>query len=152
MAAAPTRLRSPAPQDLPKKGGKNLTKRVLGFLAVCLFSLSLGAAQSPAEKKAQTAPKAPLPMYQLAQAMAERLGTSLQVKTVIGEPMRVGKLTLIPIMMIDIGFGGGGGGAPQAPDVGGRGFFMSGEARPLGFVVVTKAGTQFISVGKVPGK
>jgi hypothetical protein len=29
---------------------------------------------------------------------------------------------------------------------------MSGEARPLGFVVVSKAGTKFVSVGKVPKK
>jgi hypothetical protein len=27
---------------------------------------------------------------------------------------------------------------------------MSGEVRPLGFVVVTKAGTKFVSVGKIP--
>jgi len=130
----------------------NLSKRTLGFFAVFLFSLSLAAAQAPAAKKAAPASKAPLPMYQLADEMAKRLGSSLQVKTVVGEPMKVGKVTIIPIMMIDIGFGGGGGGAPQAPDMGGKGFYMSGEARPLGFVVVTKAGTQFVSVGKVPAK
>jgi uncharacterized spore protein YtfJ len=87
-----------------------------------------------------------------AEEMAKRLNDSLQVKTVIGEPMKVGKVTLLPIMMIDIGFGGGGGGAPQAPEMGGKGFYMSGEARPLGFVVVTKAGTKFVSVGKIPKK
>jgi uncharacterized spore protein YtfJ len=130
----------------------NLPRRVLGFFAVCVLSLSLAAGQVPPEKKTQAPAKAPQPMYQLAQAMAERLGTSLQVKTVVGEPMKVGKVTLLPIMMIDIGFGGGGGGAPQNMEMGGKGFYMSGEARPLGFVVVTKAGTQFISVGKVPGK
>jgi uncharacterized spore protein YtfJ len=129
-----------------------LPERVLGFFAVCLFSLSLASGQAPPQKKAQPPSKAPLPMYQLAEAMAERLGSSLQVKTVVGEPMKVGKVMLLPIMMIDIGFGGGGGGAPQNPEMGGKGFYMSGEARPLGFVVLTKAGTQFISVGKVPGK
>lgn len=29
---------------------------------------------------------------------------------------------------------------------------MSGEARPLGFVVATKSGTKFVSVGKIPMK
>lgn len=89
-------------------------------------------------------------MDQLANSMAARLGNDLQVKTIVGQPMKVGRVTLIPIMMIDIGFGGGGGGAPQAPDMGGKGFYMSGEARPIGFVVVGKSGTQFLSVGKIP--
>jgi len=122
------------------------------FVMGILFC-GLAQVQAQIEKKLQPTPaKAPLPMYQLAEAMAQRLNSSLQVKTVVGEPMKVGKVTLIPIMMIDIGFGGGGGGAPQAPDMGGKGFYMSGEARPLGFVVVSKAGTKFVSVGKIPRK
>jgi uncharacterized spore protein YtfJ len=127
-------------------------RKTIAFLAVSLLIVSTALAQAPPEKKAQPQSKAPLPMYQLAEAMAQRLNNSLQVKTVVGQPMKVGKVTIIPIMMIDVGFGGGGGGAPQNPDMGGKGFYMSGEARPLGFVVVTKAGTQFISVGKIPKK
>ena len=123
---------------------------MLFVMGLLLSSLVQGHAQQ--EKKLQPQAKAPLPMYQLAEAMSQRLNSSLQVKTVVGEPMKVGKVTLIPIMMIDIGFGGGGGGAPQAPDMGGKGFYMSGEARPLGFVVVSKAGTKFVSVGKIPRK
>jgi len=42
--------------------------------------------------------------------------------------------------------------APQNPATGVEGFFMSGEARPLGFVAVTKKGTRFISVGKMAAK
>jgi uncharacterized spore protein YtfJ len=82
------------------------------------------------------------------------------VKTVVGEPVKVGSLTLIPIMMIDVSFGGGGmaapgspaAAAPQSPAMGVDGFFMSGEARPLGFVVIGKKGNRFISVGKTPAK
>jgi uncharacterized spore protein YtfJ len=129
-----------------------LRRSFFGFFALGLLVLSLAGAQAPVEKKAQPASKAPLPMYQLADEMAKRLGTSLQVKTAVGEPMKVGKVTLIPILMIDIGFAGGGGGAPQNPEMGGKGFYMSGDARPLGFVVITKTGTQFISVGKIPSK
>jgi uncharacterized spore protein YtfJ len=120
---------------------------------VGLFVCGLSQSLAQSEKKLQPAQaKGPLPMYQLAEAMAQRLTNSLQVKTVVGEPVKVGRVTLIPIMMIDIGFGGGGGGAPQAPEMGGKGFYMSGEARPLGFVVATKAGTKFVSVGKIPKK
>jgi hypothetical protein len=116
-----------------------LKSKILVFLAIGILGFGLSQAQAQTEKKAAGAQsKAPLPMYQLADEMAKRLTTSLQVKTVVGEPMKVGKVILIPIMMIDIGFGGGGGGAPQAPEMGGKGFYMSGEARPLGFVVSTK--------------
>jgi uncharacterized spore protein YtfJ len=130
-----------------------LKSKVLTFLVMGILICGLAQVQAQAEKKLQAGTaKASLPMYQLADEMAKRLMGSLQVKTVVGEPMKVGKVTLIPIMMIDIGFGGGGGGAPQAPEMGGKGFYMSGEARPLGFVVATKAGTKFISVGKIPLK
>jgi uncharacterized spore protein YtfJ len=130
-----------------------LKSKILTLLVIGLFFGALAQGQAQSEKKLQpTQAKAPLPMYQLAEAMAQRLNSSLQVKTVVGEPMKVGKVTLIPIMMIDVGFGGGGGGMPQNLDMGGKGFYMSGEARPLGFVVSSKAGTKFISVGKIPRK
>jgi len=130
-----------------------LKSKILTLLVIGLFFGALAQGQAQSEKKLQpTQAKAPLPMYQLAEAMAQRLNSSLQVKTVVGEPMKVGKITLIPIMMIDVGFGGGGGGMPQNLDMGGKGFYMSGEARPLGFVVSSKAGTKFVSVGKIPRK
>jgi hypothetical protein len=63
-------------------------------------------------------------------------------------------------MMIDVSFGGGGmtvpgapaAAAPQPPAMGVNGFFMSGEARPLGFVAISKKETRFISVAKTPVK
>jgi len=128
-------------------------KKTLVLFAIGILVCGLAQSQAQTEKKLQPAPaKGSLPMYQLAEEMAKRLNSSLQVNTVVGDPIKVGNVTLLPIMMIDIGFGGGGGGAPQAPDMGGKGFYMSGEARPLGFVVVTKAGSKFISVGKIPKK
>jgi len=130
-----------------------LKSKILILVVLGILFCGLAQAQAQTEKKLQPSPaKGQLPMYQLAEAMAQRLNSSLQVNTIVGEPIKVGKVTLLPIMMIDIGFGGGGGGAPQAPDMGGKGFYMSGEARPLGFVVVTKAGSKFVSVGKIPKK
>jgi uncharacterized spore protein YtfJ len=128
-----------------------LKSKIFALVVLLLFIGGLAQVQAQTEKKLQAPPaKAPLPMYQLAEEMSRRLTNSLQVKTVIGEPIKVGRVTLLPIMMIDVGFGGGGGGMPQNMDMGGKGFYMSGEARPLGFVVATKAGTKFVSVGKIP--
>ena len=119
---------------------------------------------SPAvgQKLPEKRPQAPAlqPANELADAMARRLSNDLHVKTVVGEPVKVGALTLIPIMMIDVSFGGGGmvapaglaAAAPQNPAPGVDGFFMSGEARPLGFVAIGKKGTRFISVAKTAAK
>jgi uncharacterized spore protein YtfJ len=107
-------------------------------------------ANSQVEKKSQ--PKTPLLTDQLAESLSQRLVNNLNVKHIVGEPIKVGKVTIIPIMMIDLGFGGGGGGAPQNQGLSGQGFFMNGEAKPIGFVIISKAGTQFISVGKIPSK
>ena len=135
-----------------------MNRKILIVIAAGLILGSLAGGQTQPEKK----PQAPAvqPASELANAMAQRLSDDLHVKTVVGEPMKVGSLTLIPIMMIDVSFGGGGmaapgspaAAAPQNPAMGVDGFFMSGEARPLGFVAIGKKGTRFISVGKTPAK
>jgi len=123
-------------------------------LVVCVLAAvwlaSLGGAQMPPAQK--PAPQASSPAFELADALAQRLGDRLNVRTVVGEAIKAGQVTLIPIMMIDVSFGGGGGGMPQNPAMGGSGFFMKGEARPLGFVAVTKKGTRFIGLGKAAGE
>ena len=122
------------------------------FFVMGLLLFSLASAQTSAQEKKQPQAKAPNPVLTITEAMASRLNNNLQVKNIVGEPLKVGQVTLIPILMIEVGFGGGGGGPTQGPQMGGSGFYMSGEARPLGFVVISKAGTQFISVGKIPRK
>ena len=115
-------------------------------LAAALWAAAIAAAQKP------TAPPAPPPQdpgAALADSLAQRLSGELHVKTIVGEPLRVGSVTLIPILMIDINFGGGGVAAPGA---GPGGYLMSGEARPLGFVAVTKKGTRFLTAGAAPVK
>jgi uncharacterized spore protein YtfJ len=138
--------------------------KMLKVLLAGLLLVSLGGAQNPPEKKPQAA--RPQPAHELADALAQRLGSELNVKTAVGEPIKAGAVTLIPIMMININFGGGGMSVPVGqpaaqpaltpqpakPALGGDGFYMSGEARPLGFVAITKNGTRFISVGKAAGK
>ena len=135
-----------------------MNRKIVIVVAAGLVLGSLAVGQNPPENR----PQAPAvqPANELADALAQRLSNDLHVKTIVGEPVKVGSVTLIPIMMMDISFGGGGvtapsgpaAAAPQNPAMGMDGFFMSGEARPLGFVAVTKKGTRFISVGKTPAK
>jgi hypothetical protein len=134
------------------KGGVPLKGRIAVFFVTGLLLFSLAAAETPGQEKTQPQAKASNPVLMITEAMTNRLNNNLQVKNIVGEPMKVGQVTIIPILMIEIGFGGGGGGPTQGPQMGGRGFYLSGEARPLGFVVISKAGTKFISAGKIPRK
>ena len=135
-----------------------MNRRMVTITVAGLILGSFAAGQTQQEKKPQAA--AVQPASELANALAQRLSNDLHVKTVVGEPVKVGSLTLIPIMMIDVSFGGVGMAAPGSPAaaapqslaMGVDGFFMSGEARPLGFVAIGKKGTRFISVGKTAAK
>jgi len=103
---------------------------------------SLAMAQKPAEKA--TAPAA-APAAELADGLAQRLSKELHVKTVVGEAIKAGSVTLIPILMVEVNFAGAGSQGPKPGAPGIDGFLMSGEARPLGFVAITKTKTRFIS-------
>jgi uncharacterized spore protein YtfJ len=129
-----------------------LKKITVGLFVAGVLFLSLAGPPSAAQEKTQPQVKPPNPVVAMTEAMVSRLNDNLQVKNVIGKPMKIGRVTIIPILLVDFGFGGGGGGPAQQSQMGGRGFYMSGEARPLGFVVISKTGTQFISAGKVPRK
>ena len=135
------------------------------FVLTAAAGLALGAialGQAPEQDPALNRTPA---ASELADVLTRRVGESLGVKAVVGKSVTAGSVTLIPILMIDINFGGAGlvspGGpstavpkaaAPQAPLAGADGFLMSGEARPLGFVVVTRRGTRFISVAQTSAK
>ena len=95
--------------------------------------------------------------------MAQRLSHDLNVKTVIGEPIKVGSVTLIPILMVDVKFGSAAtkmpSGAKAAQSAESQGsesqanlVYMSGEARPLGVVAITGKGTRFINLVKPDAK
>ena len=97
--------------------------------------------------------------FDLAGSLAQRLSNDLHVKTVIGEPIKVGSVSLIPILMIEVSFGGGAMTSPPSPASAQQGpaaaadaFLMSGEARPMGFIAITQQETRFISVAKQANK
>jgi uncharacterized spore protein YtfJ len=118
--------------------------RLLFLALTVLLIFGISAAQEKPKAKEVSVN----PIVSLTKAMTDRLANNLNVEKAVGKPIKVGKVTIVPIVMIDVGFGGGGGG----PQMVAQGFGMGGEAKPLGFVVITKAGTKFIPVGKVPRK
>ena len=122
-----------------------MSRKMVIVIAAGLMLGTLAAGQNAPEKK----PAAPAvqPASQLADSMAQRLSDELHVKTAVGAPVRVGSVTLIPIVRIEVSFGGGGVAGP-----GGDLFAMSGEVRPLGFLAITKTGTRFLSVAKAVAK
>ena len=128
---------------------------------LALGTVALGQAPEPQEPAVNPPPAA----SELADVLTRHVGEDLRVKAVVGKSVTVGAVTLIPILMIDINFGAAGlvppGGppsavpkapAPPSPVAGADGFVMTGEARPLGFVVVTRQGTRFISVAQTSAK
>jgi uncharacterized spore protein YtfJ len=128
-----------------------VTKKLILF---CLLSFSLalfspGTAQSQGQP-AKPAVAKPGPVAAATEAMVDFLTRNFHVKKVVGDPIKVGAVTIIPVMMVDIGYGGGGGGGSAEMFPVGSGFFLSGELKPLGFIVITKSGTKFLVAGQAP--
>ncbi len=129
-----------------------MRKIIIVSAVLCLALSSPAQAAAAAGQKAEAAKtqaKQESPAVQAAGAMLDLLAKNLHVKKIVGDPVKVGNVTIIPLIMVDVGYGGGGAGASPKAQFGG-GFYMSGEAKPLGFIIVTKSGTKFLSAGKVP--
>jgi len=129
-----------------------LKEKFLVFTVMSLMLFSLSFAASPAEEKPKAPAPAEHPVSMFTKSMSSSLLGNIHVKNIVGEPIKVGKVTIIPVMLIDVGYGGGGGGSVKGQGPVGIGFGLSGEAKPLGFIVITKEETKFISVAKVPRK
>lgn len=128
-----------------------MTKKYILFFVVSLslvFSSS-GAAQAQGQT-AKSAVAKPGPVAAATQAMVDFLTNNFQVRKVVGDPIKVGAVTIIPVMMVDIGFGGGGGGGSAEMFPVGSAFYLSGELKPLGFIVISKSGTKFLVAGQAP--
>lgn len=135
-----------------EKGGIKLKMRWIFKLTLLILAFLFLFGVSIAQEKPKAKDASVNPIALLTKAMTARLSDNLHVKNVVGEPVKVGNVTIVPIIMVDVGFGGGGGGPSVGTQMGAHGFYMSGEATPLGFVVISKAGAKFVPVGKVPRK
>ena len=82
----------------------------------------------------------------------EKLKDFITSKTVVGEEIKVGKLTLIPIIEVTFGMGSGTGGGKYANDQegSGEGIGLGVKAKPSAFIVIKEEEVELLSLHK-PG-
>ena len=82
----------------------------------------------------------------------EKLKDFITSKTVVGEEIKIGKLTLIPIIEVTFGMGSGTGGGKDAKNQegSGEGIGLGVKARPSAFIVIKEEEVELLSLHK-PG-
>ena len=82
----------------------------------------------------------------------EKLKDFITSKTVVGEEIKIGKLTLIPIIEVTFGMGSGTGGGKYTKDQegSGEGMGMGVKAKPSAFIVIKEEKVELLSLHK-PG-
>lgn len=84
----------------------------------------------------------------------QKVTDALSTKTVIGDPIEIGQISLIPVMNVSFGFGGGGGDGGSSASDHGSGAGGAGGARisVTGMMVVKGDEVSFIPTGKSAGR
>lgn len=124
---------------------------VMSLMIVSLVGGVTISKEKPKKEAQKAQAKKENPVSLMTEAMANRLSKNLHVKNIVGDPVKVGKVTIIPVIMIEVGYGGGGGGS-DSDKILASGFYLDGKVKPLGFIIQSKAGVKFVTVGKAPRK
>jgi uncharacterized spore protein YtfJ len=100
--------------------------------------------QAQAASEAHAAADA-TPADRLIERLAELIGAKAGVRTVFGEPVQQGGVTVIPVARVRWGFGGGGGRSEAAADgpASGSGGGGGVAADPIGYVEIGSDGAMF---------
>jgi uncharacterized spore protein YtfJ len=129
----------------------------MGAALACLILVStalsgpaVGPGPKTPEPQALSSTAAESPVSLALKSMLNLVLKDFHVQKVVGEPIRAGNVTIIPVMLVDVGFGGGAGGGTGPSFPVGSGFYLGGEAKPLGFIVISRSGTKFLSAGPAP--
>ncbi len=97
-------------------------------------------------------------IYDLVRSIAQSLQDSLTVRTVYGEPITAGNITIVPVARVSFGFAGGGGGgsgvlpaggdinAPRHGGGGGGGGAGGGFVQPIGYIEITENASRWVPV------
>lgn len=75
----------------------------------------------------------------------------VKTETVVGEPMTVGEVTIIPVSKVSFGFGAGGGGGESGKKGGGSGTGGGATLEPLAFLVVRDGKVQILPLKEKEG-
>ena len=94
------------------------------------------------------------PSKALLKDIANQIKASANVETLFGESRQIGDRTIIPVARVSYGFGAGGGEGTSPKDAGtgvrpigsGGGGGGGVSASPVGFIVVTEEGTEFVRI------
>lgn len=84
----------------------------------------------------------------------ERMRALATTETVVGEPVTIGKMTLLPVIKLSVGFaaGGGEGKGDASKDASGSGNASAGgggaSINPIGFITWDGESVKFVGVGK----
>lgn len=91
-------------------------------------------------------------IFELVQSIANNARDALTSKTIYGEPITAGNVTVVPVAEVRFGFGGGGGGGSGEDTSGeggsgyGGGGGGGGGVEPVGFIEITDAGSRWVPV------
>lgn len=86
---------------------------------------------------------------EMLESFGDRLEKFLTTKTVVGEPIRIGEVILVPIQNASFGFGSGGGEGRSEKDLGtGGGTGGGASLRPVAIVAVIGTEVRMYTLGK----
>ena len=96
-------------------------------------------------------------VYEVVRSLVQSVQDSLTVRTVYGEPITAGNITIVPVARVTFWFGGGGGGgslpageeideARQGAGGGGGGGGGGGFVQPIGYIEITENASRWVPV------
>ncbi len=97
-------------------------------------------------------------VYEVVRNLVQSVQDSLTVRTVYGEPITAGNMTIIPVARVRFAFAGGGGGgsgvlpaggdidAPRHGGGGGGGGAGGGFVQPIGYIEVTDNASRWVPI------
>lgn len=80
----------------------------------------------------------------MVRTMLNELREIVKTETVVGEPLVLGDVTIIPVSKISFGFGAGGGQGEK--DDGNSGTGGGGSVQPVAFIVIQKGKAQLLPI------
>ncbi len=91
------------------------------------------------------------PVEELIRTLLGEFQQIVKTETVIGDPLTVGDVTIIPVSKVSFGFGAGGRGTEEGKSSGGSGSGGGATLEPLAFLVVSKGRVQLLPLKEKEG-